>query len=90
MTVHQRVDGPTTWIQNGYSWTETFPQEPYLVSLYKGDSVEYPSMERASQNGGLDPISRAFPAQIGEVLESASLLPTPFSPSMPMLILSQS
>jgi len=74
MTVHQRVDGPTTWIQNGYSWTEAFPEEPYLVSLYKGDQVEFPSMERAAQNGGLDPISRAFPAQIGEVLESTSLL----------------
>ncbi|TAQ86499.1 hypothetical protein B7494_g5173 [Chlorociboria aeruginascens] len=69
MTVHQRVVGPTIWVENSYSWTETFPQEPYLVSLYKNDSIEFPSMARAIANNGLDPITRAFPAQIGEVLE---------------------
>ncbi|TVY83420.1 Multicopper oxidase aurL2 [Lachnellula suecica] len=69
MTVHQRVLGPTIWVQNDYPWTETFPQEPYLVSLYNNNSLEFPSMERALANDGIDPISRAFPAQIGEVLE---------------------
>jgi Multicopper oxidase len=36
---------------------------------YKSDGVEFPSVERAAQNGGLDPISRAFPAEIGEVID---------------------
>lgn len=71
ITVHQSVlsGGPTIWVQNSYPWQDTFPQEPYLVSLYKSDSAAFPSMERALQNNGIDPITRAFPAQIGEVLE---------------------
>lgn len=67
--VHQRVNGPTVWLENGLPWTESVPQEPYLVSLYKNDTLEFPSMERALANNGLDPITSAFPAQIGEVLE---------------------
>ena len=69
MTVHQAVRGMTIWIENSYNWTVAFPQEPYLVSLYKDDGIEFPSMQRALANNGLDPVSRAFPAQIGEVLE---------------------
>ena len=69
MTVHQKVSGPTTWLTNLYPWTQTFPTEPYLVSLYKGDGVEYPSLPRALANNGIDPVSRAFVAEIGEVLE---------------------
>ncbi|KAL5324675.1 hypothetical protein ACEPPN_009223 [Leptodophora sp. 'Broadleaf-Isolate-01'] len=69
MTVHQRVDGPTMWIQNSYPWTESFPQEPYLVSLYKNNASNFPSMDRALANHGIDPVTRVFPAQIGEVLE---------------------
>jgi len=69
--VHQAVltNGPTIWLENSYPWTESFPSEPYLVSLYKNDTLEFPSMDRALQNNGLDPLTRAFPAQIGEVLE---------------------
>ncbi|KUJ06572.1 L-ascorbate oxidase [Mollisia scopiformis] len=69
MTVHQRVTGPTIWVENNYNWTEQFPQEPYLVSLYKNDGIEFPSMERALANNGIDPVTRSFPAQIGEVIE---------------------
>ena len=69
MTVHQAVRGATIWIENAYPWTDAVPTEPYLVSLYKDDGVEFPSMQRALANAGLDPVSRAFPAQIGEVLE---------------------
>jgi len=69
ITVHQAVRGMTIWLENHYPWTESFPQEPYLVSLYKDDGIEFPSMARAAQNGGLDPISRAFPAEIGEVVD---------------------
>ncbi|KAH8790942.1 putative laccase [Hyaloscypha sp. PMI_1271] len=69
ITIHQAVRGMTIWLQNHYPWVDTFPTEPYLVSLYKNDGAEFPSMERAAQNGGLDPISRAFPAEIGEVVD---------------------
>lgn len=69
LTVHQAVTGPTVWLQNAYNWTEMFPSEPYLVSLYKNDGVEFPNMTRALANNGVDPVTRAFPAEIGEVLE---------------------
>jgi hypothetical protein len=59
----------TIWTENNYPWTEDFPLEPYLVSLYKNDSIEFPSMARAAENGGLDPVTRAFPAEIGEVVD---------------------
>ena len=66
---HQIVNGTDIWAQNNYPWTETFPKEPYLVSLYKNDGVEFPSMARALANGGIDPQTRSFPANIGEVIE---------------------
>ncbi|PBP16053.1 hypothetical protein BUE80_DR013151 [Diplocarpon rosae] len=69
MKVHQRVDGRTTWVQNNYPWDETVPQEPYLISMYRNDAADFPSMERALANDGIDPQTRIFPAQLGEVLE---------------------
>jgi hypothetical protein len=54
---------------NGYTWNETLVHEPYLVSLYKDGGSNWPSMERALKNDGLDPITFAFPADIGEVIE---------------------
>ncbi|KAF4624129.1 hypothetical protein G7Y89_g14045 [Cudoniella acicularis] len=68
ITVHQNVlpnDGPTIWVQNSYDWMETFPQEPYLISLYKNDSIELLGMERALENEGIDLVTRTLPAQIG-------------------------
>ncbi len=62
-------NGTITWAQDSAPWIESFPREPYLVSLYKNDSIEFPSMERARQNEGIDPTTRAFPALLGEVLE---------------------
>jgi len=67
--VHQHVAGQTIWLEDGLPWTESTPKEPYLVSLYKNDTLEFPSMERALANNGLDPVTSAFPAQVGEVLE---------------------
>jgi len=67
--MHQVVNGTIIWAEDQYPWTASFPKEPYLVSLYKSDGVEFPSMERALNNGGIDPVTRTFPAQIGEVLE---------------------
>lgn len=63
------VNGPTTYWANNVTWTESVPTEPYLVSLYKNDGAEYPSLDRALQHGGVDPVTHAWPAEIGEVLE---------------------
>ena len=62
-------NGQASYIMNNVSWNSSFPQEPYLVSLYKDDGVEFPSIQRALEHGGVDPIVRSWPAQIGEVLE---------------------
>ena len=66
---HQILNGTVTWTQDSLPWTESVPDEPYLVSLYKNDSIEFPSMTRALENQGIDPVTRAFPADIGEVIE---------------------
>jgi L-ascorbate oxidase len=71
--LHQHVlpgqGGQTIWLEDGYSWTEGIPQEPYLVSLYKDDGIEFPSLARALENNGVDNKTGAFPAEIGEVIE---------------------
>lgn len=69
ITVHQRVAGQTIWLENSYPWTEGVVSEPYLVSLYKNNFSSFPSYERALANGGLDNITRTFPAQTGEIIE---------------------
>jgi FtsP/CotA-like multicopper oxidase with cupredoxin domain len=69
IVAHQRVNGPTTWINNNYSWFESFPHEPYLVSLYQNHTGSFPNLTRAIANQGIDPVTRAFPAQVGEVIE---------------------
>lgn len=72
ITTHQyKVTSNTSiqWRQNSLPWTETYPQEPYLVSLYKSNDIGFPSMDRALANNGIDPITRVFPAELGEVLE---------------------
>ncbi|MCJ1421622.1 hypothetical protein MMC32_007988 [Xylographa parallela] len=66
---HQMITSTLVWAQDNAPWFETFPAEPYLVSLYKNDSLEFPSYERALANDGIDPVTRAFPANIGEVIE---------------------
>jgi L-ascorbate oxidase len=67
---HQIIGhGKVTWAQDDSPWIESFPIEPYLVSLYKNDSMEMPSLERALKNQGIDPVTRAFPANVGEVIE---------------------
>lgn len=62
-------NGTIIWAQDSSPWIESFPREPYLVSLYKNDSMEFPSLARAHENEGIDPVTRAFPAEIGEVIE---------------------
>jgi FtsP/CotA-like multicopper oxidase with cupredoxin domain len=61
--------GQIIWLENGYAWIESIPKEPYLVSLYKNDGVEFPSLARALANNGIDNTTGAFPAEIGEVIE---------------------
>lgn len=61
--------GLFTYTINGQTWTENLVHEPYLVSLYKDGGSNWPSMERALEHDGLDPITYAFPADIGEVIE---------------------
>ncbi|KUJ16576.1 putative laccase [Mollisia scopiformis] len=67
---HQIIgNGSIMWAQDDSPWIESFPKEPYLVSLYKKDSLEFPSLDRANLNHGIDPITRVFPAALGEVIE---------------------
>lgn len=70
VTIHLAYVAPNVVYElNGYPWFEHTPKEPYLVSIIKNDTIQFPSMERAAANEGLDPVSKAFPAEIGEVLE---------------------
>lgn len=70
ITSHLSIpNGGLLYKLNGYTWNEGLIHEPYLVSLYKDGGSNWPSMERAIQNDGLDPVTYAFPARMGEVLE---------------------
>jgi hypothetical protein len=71
ITFHLDVSNKTgfTYQINGQPWTENLVYEPYLVSLYKDGGKNWPSMERALQHDGLDPVTHAFPALMGEVVE---------------------
>lgn len=62
-------NGGLLYKMNGYTWNEGLVPEPYLVSLYKDGGANWPNMERALKNDGLDPVVYAFPAEVGEVLE---------------------
>ena len=66
---HQLINNTIVWAQDNTPWLDTMPEEPYLVSLYKNDSLEFPSYERALENEGIDPVTKAFPAKLGEVIE---------------------
>jgi FtsP/CotA-like multicopper oxidase with cupredoxin domain len=57
------------WDFDNVNWTETYLIEPYLVALCRNDTPSFPSMSRALANGGLDNVTRSYPAEIGEVLE---------------------
>lgn len=61
--------GFVNWQQTHASWFDTGPPEPYLVSLYKNQRQHFPDYERALANNGFDPITKTYPAKIGEVLE---------------------
>lgn len=67
--LQQMTNGTIIWANNGLPWTDRYPKKPYLVSLYESDGASLPDYERAVANGGMDPVTRAFPAKIGEVIE---------------------
>jgi len=69
IVAHQKVDGATTWINNNISWFESIPREPYLVSLYKNNASNFPDYERAINNHGIDPVTKSFPARVGDVID---------------------
>ncbi|RDA88691.1 hypothetical protein CP532_4094 [Ophiocordyceps camponoti-leonardi (nom. inval.)] len=65
------------WTINNESWSEephnflphTRPEEPYLVSLYRNRSAHSPDYNAAVAHGGVDPVTKTYPARIGEVIE---------------------
>lgn len=67
---HQIIgNGSIVWAQDDSPWIESFPKEPYLVSLYKHHRSSFPSLSRATAHQGIDPVTRVFPAALGEVIE---------------------
>ena len=64
--------GSVKWAQDESPWIESFLQEPYLVSLYKNDSINFPSLDRAHANHGIDPVTRGFHAALARFSRSSS------------------
>ncbi|KAK8245174.1 Cupredoxin [Phyllosticta capitalensis] len=62
-------DEHVTWMQNGVSWYEESVRIPYLVALYLNGSDFLPDYDVAIANGGVDPVKKAWPAKLGEVIE---------------------
>jgi L-ascorbate oxidase len=57
------------WEQNGNVWQESRVQKPYLVSIYEDGQAAIPDYDAAIANKGWDPITKVFPAKVGEVLD---------------------
>jgi L-ascorbate oxidase len=57
------------WEANGNIWQPGLVQMPYLVSIYINGQAAVPDLGAALANGGWDPKTLAFPAEIGEVLD---------------------
>lgn len=66
-----KLDGIVQWIQNGLSWQEAAQANksaaPYLVDVYTTHTT--PNYTAAIEGQGYDPVARAFPAHVGEVLD---------------------
>lgn len=70
-------NGGIQWNDSQVTWTEDAsdpnphmtPMTPYLVSLYENQAPYTPNLAAAIANGGLDPVTKTFPAAIGEVIE---------------------
>ncbi|KAF9696447.1 hypothetical protein EKO04_005710 [Ascochyta lentis] len=71
ITNQQLAESTTIWQLDGLNWTENQPYNapPYLVDLYKNGPSAMPNYTAALANGGWDPVTRAWPAKLGEVIE---------------------
>ena len=76
VTVHvQQVNTSTQtpqifWaVDRNTSWTEDYTYTPFLVSVYQDVKAKLPDYDYAVRNGGFDDRVRAFPANVGEVLD---------------------
>lgn len=71
------VDGNTgfVWLESDHVWladnytAASMQGIPYLVSIYEKGEAAIPSLERAKEYGGWDPVFDAYPAELGEVIE---------------------
>ncbi|KAI1816983.1 L-ascorbate oxidase [Poronia punctata] len=65
------VTGSLVWVNNGLTWTESDAAAkhyaPYLIDAYVNGRT--PDYQAAMQNQGWDPVMKAFPAEVGEVLD---------------------
>ncbi|KAI0150495.1 L-ascorbate oxidase [Xylariaceae sp. FL1272] len=65
------ITGSMIWINNGLKWTETEAADlhytPYLIDAYVNGKT--PNYTAAEKHGGWDPATKAFPAEVGEVLD---------------------
>ena len=69
INVQQMINGTIKWIANNNSWVADKIGTPYLTHIYVQGQAAIPNYNTAITNGGWDPISYAFPAKLGEVLE---------------------
>lgn len=61
--------GRVVWEVAHQAWTENSFQTPALVDIYLRGQAAIPNYQAALVNHGWDPVTRSFPAKIGEVLE---------------------
>ena len=62
--------GGFRWSVNNRTNNSTLPLTPYLVELYSSpNSTRRPNLTAAEANGGFDPGSTTYPAELGEVLD---------------------
>jgi FtsP/CotA-like multicopper oxidase with cupredoxin domain len=59
----------TVWRLAGLSWGEDDMSVPLLVDIYQRGKDAIPNYDTAMDNHGWDPTTKAFPVNIGEVLE---------------------
>jgi L-ascorbate oxidase len=71
MSVSQRGSstGYIHWYENNLNWTERREPRPLLPDVYLYGESAIPNYTLALENGGWDPVFKAWPAKIGEVLE---------------------
>ncbi|KHN94048.1 uncharacterized protein MAM_08057 [Metarhizium album ARSEF 1941] len=66
-----KLDGSLVWEQNGLSWKENAQAStnamPYLIQEYRGGHAT--NYTRALAHGGFDPVTKVFPAKVGEVVD---------------------